>query len=447
MSSTFRIFRLHVFSQRSKQHARIVHWLLTICNTWFTCLFSVIRANVYFPLAPWAGEHPKYREVTPEDPWAVEDHWTRESLSGRPGTLHLENRFIRTPYLCRTSALWREKLKCISELTDDSYTSLRQSPPTLLYDNYFPALLYNALLQISLQKQTKTLFQLFFEKLSSNTPSLHFSATHVSNTSLPLSAQHPSPTLLHNTLLQLFSATLFPTSLRNTSLQHPFPRFLYNMFVQHPCSGFPLNSSNTTAAKHHARKTTKQYRRTQIIRKLSGFDNWLPATVSCIHTVQTWFQLAKQFGVLLQRAQIAHAQKFCLWSSPRTDVCRAGPGWRMASRWLKATQNSCCVIQSDHVVQKLLISNKYANTIRKHTCICICLRYFLCIIQTILWYCTWYTNVFYVFKNDYICPDPTLISRPGLEGVGRLTVKSPSDWPDWLVRVIISPAYNLYHGV
>ena len=159
MSSTFRIFRLHVFSQRSKQHARIVHWLLTIyvipdshvCSRWSVPMFT-------FHWHPGQGSIPRNCEVTPEDPWGVEDHWTRESLSGRTGTLHFENRFIRTPYLRRTSTLWREKLKCISELTDDSYTSLQQSPSTLLYDNYFPALLYNALLQISLQKQTKTLF-------------------------------------------------------------------------------------------------------------------------------------------------------------------------------------------------------------------------------------------------------------------------------------------------
>ena len=143
-------------------------------------------------------------------------------------------------------------------------------------------LLYNSLLQhfftITIFQHFSTmLFSKFLyknkQKLSSNSSLKSFPPTLLRYTSL----QHTFPTHLYlcllNTLLQLFSATLFPTSLPNTSLQHPFPRFLYNMFVQHPCSGFPLNSSNTTAAKHHALKTTKQYRRTQIIRKLSGFDN------------------------------------------------------------------------------------------------------------------------------------------------------------------------------
>ena len=176
-----------------------------LCNTLFTCLFSVIRANIYFPLAPWAGEHPKYCEVTPEDPWGVEDHWTRESLSGRPGTLHLENRFgssVHHIYVghrlrdVRNSNAFRNWRMTLTLL----YNSLLQHFFTITIFQHFSTMLFSKFLYKNKQK------------LSSNSSLKSFPPTLLRYTSL----QHTFPTHLYlcllNTLLQHFSTTPFSNS-------------------------------------------------------------------------------------------------------------------------------------------------------------------------------------------------------------------------------------------
>lgn len=187
------------------------------------------------------------------------------------------------------------------------YDSLLQHFFTITVFQHFSTMLFSKFLYKNKQKlSSNSSLKSFPPTLLRYTSLQHTFPTHLylcllSNTSL----QHPSPTLLSNTLPNKSPQHFFTTPFSKISLQHVCPTSLQWISPQ---------QLNTTAAKHHARKTTKQYRRTQIIRKLSGFDNWLPATVSCIHNVQTCFNWPNNLGVAPTSPQ--HMRHRCRKSLP-----------------------------------------------------------------------------------------------------------------------------------
>ena len=305
------------------------HCALTInyiCHTWFTCLFSVIRANVYFSLAPWAGEHPKNCEVTPEDPWGVEDHW-QGNPSGRTGTLHFENSSsVHHIYvghrLCdvRNSNAFRNWRMTLTLL----YNSLLQHFFTITIFQHFSTMLFSKFLY---KKQTKTLLTLLwkaflqhsFATLLCNTLFQHIStfvcSTRFSNTSL----QHPSPTLLSNTLPQHF----FTTPFSKISLQHVCHTSLQWISPQQ----FEHNSSKTPRPKDYqtVQKDSNHFKKNLGL-IIDYLQLYLISTM-CKHvsTGQTIWGVAPNEPKL-------HMRKSLPLKQPTDRRLPGWTGWRMASR-------------------------------------------------------------------------------------------------------------------
>lgn len=172
---------------------------------------------------------------------------------------------------------------------------------------------------------------------------------------------------------------------------------------------------------------------------LKSLENYLGLIIDylqlyLISTMCKHVSTGQTLWVLLQRALSTCAidvAKVCRWSSPPrrlpgwTGMTHRNASWRQPKIMLRHTVWSCCTRIAYLQHMPILY-----NTIRKHTCKGIRLRYFLCIIQTILWYCTWYTNVFYVFIWLYMPgSNPEFPPR-----VGR-GWKVDSQIPKWLNRL------------